>query len=207
MDTDDYAFLTRWRVRGTAQEVSDTLSDAEALSRWWPAVYLAVQEVEPGEPGGVGRVVDLHTRGGLPYTLRWSFRVTESREPYGFTLEAWGDFLGEGVWTFAEDGDYVDITYDWRISPRSRSCGASRAHCGPSSPPTIAGRWHAARRACGSSSSVVALLERRRRAAPHPAPPARRHSRSRQARSRWPCWDSLSCARDSALRQPAGDRS
>ena len=75
-----------------------------------------MHEVEPGGPGGVGRVIDLHTRGWLPYTLRWSFRVTESREPYGFTLEAWGDFVGEGVWTFAEDGDFVDITYDWRIS-------------------------------------------------------------------------------------------
>ena len=168
MDTDDYAFLTRWRVRGTAQEVSDTLSDAEALSRWWPAVYLAVQEVEPGEPGGVGRVVDLHTRGWLPYTLRWSFRVTESREPYGFTLEAWGDFLGEGVWTFAEDGDYVDITYDWRISAEKPLL---RRFSGPLRPVFAANhRWAMAR----GEESLRLELERRRapgEAAASGAPP------------------------------------
>ena len=116
MPTNDYAFLTHWRARATAQEVSDTLGDALSLPRWWPAVYLAVDEVEPGEPNGVGRVIALHTRGWLPYTLRWSFRVSASREPHGFTLEAWGDFVGEGVWTFAQDSEFVDITYDWRIS-------------------------------------------------------------------------------------------
>jgi hypothetical protein len=51
----------------------------------------------------------------LPYTLRWSFRVIESRYPYGFSLEAWGDFEGSGSWTFAQDGEWVDIRYDWKI--------------------------------------------------------------------------------------------
>ena len=158
MDTNDYTFLTRWRVRGTAQEVSDTLSDAEALSRWWPAVYLAVHEVEPGGPGGVGRVIDLHTRGWLPYTLRWSFRVTESREPYGFTLEAWGDFVGEGVWTFADDGDFVDITYDWRISAEKPLL---RRFSGPLRPVLAANpRWAMAR----GEESLRLELERRRAA-------------------------------------------
>jgi hypothetical protein len=60
-------------------------------------------------------VIDLYTKGWLPYTLRWQFRVTESRYPYGFTLEAWGDFNGRGIWTFEQDGEYVNITYDWKI--------------------------------------------------------------------------------------------
>jgi hypothetical protein len=87
-----------------------------ALARWWPAVYLAVEEVRPPDATGVGRRVRLHTRGWLPYTLRWEFEVVESRYPYGFALTATGDFNGRGVWTFAQDGPEVDITYDWRIS-------------------------------------------------------------------------------------------
>jgi hypothetical protein len=66
----------------------------------------------------VGKVVALYTKGWLPYTLRWQFRVTESRHPYGFTLEAWGDFVGRGIWTFEPDGSrlgHVLITYDWKI--------------------------------------------------------------------------------------------
>ena len=111
----DYHFITRWRVAGTVEEVSGVLEDAEALVRWWPSVYLDVEVLEPGGVGGVGKVVELHTRGRLPYTLRWHFRVTESRKPYGWTLEAWGDFVGRGIWTFAQQGDEVEVVYDWKI--------------------------------------------------------------------------------------------
>lgn len=111
----DYHFITHWRVEATVEEVSDVLDDACDLVRWWPSVYLAVEEVEPGGPGGVGKVVRLHTRGRLPYTLTWHFRVVESRKPHGWTLEAWGDFVGRGTWTFTQDGPFVDIEYDWRV--------------------------------------------------------------------------------------------
>lgn len=115
MASNDYHFITRWRVEGTVQEVSDVLEDAEALVRWWPSVYLSVEVVEPGGLGGVGKVVRLHTRGRLPYTLHWLFRVTGSRKPYGWSLEAWGDFAGRGVWIFEPDGRFVDVVYDWRV--------------------------------------------------------------------------------------------
>lgn len=52
---------------------------------------------------------------GLPYTLRWQFPVTESRYPLGFSLEAWGDFNGRGTWTLAQDDDFVNVTYDWKV--------------------------------------------------------------------------------------------
>src|SRR3954469_11227011 len=112
----EYQFVTRWRVEGTCGEVADVLGDPLALVRWWASVYLDVWEVRPGDARGVGRRVKLHTKGWLPYTLRWEFEVVESRYPHGFTLVANGDFQGRGEWTFAQDGPLVDITYDWRIS-------------------------------------------------------------------------------------------
>jgi hypothetical protein len=111
-----YEFLSRWRVEGTCGEVADVLGDPLALSRWWPSVYLRVEELRPAGSSGVGRRVRLHTKGWLPYTLRWEFEVVESRYPYGFTLIATGDFDGRGVWTFEQHGALVDATYDWRIS-------------------------------------------------------------------------------------------
>lgn len=111
----DYHFITEWRVEGTTGEVADVLGDPVALSRWWPAVYLSVEEIEPPNASGLGRRVWLLTKGWLPYTLEWDFVVTESRYPFGFTIEAFGDFVGQGVWTFAQDGPIVRITYDWRI--------------------------------------------------------------------------------------------
>jgi hypothetical protein len=116
MTSNEYHFITHWHVKGTVKEVADVLSQATDLVRWWPSVYLDVQEVEPGDENGIGKVVRLYTKGWLPYTLRWSFRVTESSYPYGFTLEAWGDFIGRGIWTLEQQGEWVNVIYDWKIS-------------------------------------------------------------------------------------------
>ncbi len=115
MATNNYHFITHWRVQGTVKEVEEVIGNAADLVRWWPSVYLDVQILEPGDERGLGRVVSLYTKGWLPYTLRWSFRVTEVRNT-GFTLVAWGDFEGRGIWTFEQDGAWVNITYDWKIA-------------------------------------------------------------------------------------------
>lgn len=111
----EYHFITHWRVEGTCEEVSDVLDDATDLVRWWSSIYLRVDLLEPGDDQGIGKVYDLHTKGWLPYTLRWQFRVTESRRPHGWSLDAWGDFVGRGVWTFEQEGPFVNLTYDWHI--------------------------------------------------------------------------------------------
>ena len=103
----EYHFITHWRVRGTVAEILEILGDAEDLKRWWPSVYLDVKKRDDG-------VVELFTKGWLPYTLRWAFRVTEERAD-GFALDAIGDFVGHGDWHLEQDGDYTKITYDWRI--------------------------------------------------------------------------------------------
>jgi hypothetical protein len=116
MSANAYEFVSSWRVEGTCGEVADVLGDPLALARWWPSVYLDVLELRPPDAHGVGRRVRLHSKGWLPYTLRWEFEVVESHYPYGFTLVASGDFAGRGVWTFEQDGAFVDAIYDWRIS-------------------------------------------------------------------------------------------
>jgi hypothetical protein len=116
MATNGYQFITHWRVRASLKEINEILGDAAGLSRWWPSVYLRVTELERGDPqSGVGRVIDLHTKGWLPYTLRWQLKITHSAFPDGFTLTAQGDFTGRGEWLFRQDGDWVEITYHWRV--------------------------------------------------------------------------------------------
>ncbi len=114
MATNEYHFITHWRVKAQQDEVVAIISDAESLPRWWPSVYLEVRVLTPGDDNGIGKRVDLYTKGWLPYTLRWQFVVTEV-SPNGFTLVAEGDFVGRGIWTFAQSGDWVDISYDWKI--------------------------------------------------------------------------------------------
>ncbi len=112
----EYHFISKWRVESTCEEVSEVIGNGPDLVRWWPSVYLEVKELEPGGEGGIGKVIDLYTKGWLPYTLRWSFKTTASRWPKGFTLEASGDFDGRGIWTFEQDGSFVNIIYDWKIA-------------------------------------------------------------------------------------------
>ncbi len=114
--SNEYHFITRWRLRATAEEVADILRDPRDLTRWWPSVYLDVQVIDDGDDAqGVGRVVDLWTKGWLPYTLRWRFTTLRNDGASGISLRADGDFVGGGTWTFIPDGDDVKAFYDWRI--------------------------------------------------------------------------------------------
>ena len=122
MGANDYHFITTWRIAATPEEITEVLGDAGALARWWPSVYLEVRVLEPGDEQGLGKVVDLWTKGFLPYTLRWRFTVTESRSPTGFRLDASGDFIGRGIWTLVAErpagdpaGPLTLVTYDWLI--------------------------------------------------------------------------------------------
>ncbi|MCB0064129.1 MAG: SRPBCC family protein [Caldilineaceae bacterium] len=114
MASNEYHFTTHWRVQATIAEVAKILGDPLDLPRWWPAVYLDVQQLPPvgdrPEP-----VYDMYTKGRLPYTLRWQFRSLPSHPPHTLALEAWGDFVGQGIWTLTQDGEWADIVYDWRI--------------------------------------------------------------------------------------------
>lgn len=110
-----YEFVTRWELEATADEVFDILEDAPALPRWWPSVYLEVTEVDRGGPDGVGRVTSFFTKGWLPYTLRWSARLTGARRPELIELDAFGDLEGRGVWTIEANGPLSVVTYRWTV--------------------------------------------------------------------------------------------
>src|SRR4051812_11929433 len=115
MPTNEYHFITRWRILGTIEEIALILANAPDLVRWWPSVYLEVRELAPGDARGLGKKVDLYTKGWLPYTLRWQFCVSAIASD-GFTIQAEGDFVGRGIWTFAQEGEWAIITYDWKIA-------------------------------------------------------------------------------------------
>jgi|SRR5215813_7615742 len=115
MASTNYHFIDKWRVEATVNEIADILEDALSLPRWWPSVYFEVKELEPGAEGGIGKLISLRAGGWLPYTLRIKFRTVSSRYPNGFTMEAFGDLEGTGIWIFEQDDRYVNITYDWTI--------------------------------------------------------------------------------------------
>lgn len=114
-DRNLYHFVTRWRLPGTCEEISDVLEDTEQIPRWWPSVYREVHIVRAGGLHSLGKVVDVVTKGALPYSLRWQYEVVEQRYPNGWRLIARGDLEGEGRWEIEQTGPSVDVTYNWRV--------------------------------------------------------------------------------------------
>lgn len=115
MGDNDYHFVDRWRVEGDVKEVAGIVEDALSLPRWWGSVYFEVKELEKGGEHGVGKLISLRAGGWLPYTLCIKFRTVESRYPHGFSMDATGDLEGKGIWSFKQDGPFVDVVYDWTI--------------------------------------------------------------------------------------------
>lgn len=118
MGSNDYDFFTVWRVPGTVDEVMAVLTDAASLPFWWPSVYLSVVPApSDGDPGkDDSRSYHLHTKGWLPYTLRWTMTPQGSVTREGFALSAAGDLTGTGQWSFSQDGPETVVTYRWQVS-------------------------------------------------------------------------------------------
>lgn len=112
----EYHFVTDWLVEGSIEEIMGVLADTPSLVRWWPSVYLEVTELDPGSPKtGVGRRLELLMKGWLSYTVRWQLLVTDGDPQPGFSLDASGELVGQGVWTFRREGSRTAITYDWWV--------------------------------------------------------------------------------------------
>jgi hypothetical protein len=111
-----YHLVSHWRIQGRPAEIYQVLEDTADLARWWPAVYLSVKQVEPGDTNGIGATFDLQTRGWLPYTLRWQLRIVEKKRPRRIVLEAKGDLTGRGIWTITAEDPLVDVAFDWQVA-------------------------------------------------------------------------------------------
>jgi hypothetical protein len=116
MAAQEYNFSTRWRFENAElNEAADILEDTASLPRWWPDLFKVVTILKPGSGHALGQVAHCECRARLPYTLRFTYTVTEQRYPYGSTLESAGDLVGVGVWTLAARAGGVDVQYDWRV--------------------------------------------------------------------------------------------
>ena len=183
MGSVDYEFQTVWRVAGSPEEVAAILGDATTLPRWWPSVYLAVEpapEIPEGSLApGIPRPAVLHTKGWLPYTLRWTMTVTEPVTNRGFAVTAAGDLNGTGRWTFEQDGPETVITYDWRVSTAKPLLRRLSWLLKPAFAANH--RWAMA---CGEESLALELRRRRHpgdtRSVPQPPPPTFRRQGHRK---------------------------
>jgi hypothetical protein len=110
-----YEIVSEWRVPGPIDRVYDVLSDTEAAPGWWPQAYHRVKEIAPGDEEGRGRLLEITTKGALPYELTWRLEVLEAERPRLIRLKASGELIGFGEWQIAEAGKDVALVYTWRV--------------------------------------------------------------------------------------------
>lgn len=115
MPANRYEFVTRWRIPATPEQVYRVIEAVQEYPQWWPAVWLNVEELNPGDANRVGSVHRLTSKGWLPYTLNWTSTTVEKMFAERIRLEASGDFRGHGVWTFRPDGEFTAVEYLWVI--------------------------------------------------------------------------------------------
>lgn len=108
----EFHFTTSWQITGsTKEEVSALLNKPETLPLWWPAVYLSIAKKNDEK----GSFYSMHTKGWLPYTIKWSLREVEKDLPHQIELAAFGDLEGRGIWTFNQKDNHVEVVYDWKV--------------------------------------------------------------------------------------------
>jgi hypothetical protein len=174
MSANDYHLVSNWRVLGTLEEVFDVIADASTLSKWWPAAFTEILVIEQGDENGNGSIVRMRTQGYLPYVLNWHLRVTDVVKPTKISFKVWGDFEGEGSWSFTESDAWCDVTFDWQITVKK---GIVRYFSFLGRPIFISNhRWAMSR---GEESLRLELAKRHatsevaRASIPEPPPPAK----------------------------------
>lgn len=115
MSDRNFSLISNWSVRGRIEDVAEILADPERFPDWWGEVYLSIEITAPGDENGIGRTVDVHSRGWLPYTLRWTGRLVETDPPHRSVIDATGDLNGQGIWTLRQNGEMAEINYDWTV--------------------------------------------------------------------------------------------
>ena len=83
-----YPFITRWRVESPVEEVSTVLRNAPDLTRWWPSVYLDVQELAPRRATTPEERAHIPAASQPTFTRRLRHSVMAAREQSGQLLSA-----------------------------------------------------------------------------------------------------------------------
>src|SRR5262245_2835221 len=109
----DYQFVTIWKVDAPIQTVFDAILHSERWPSWWRAIT-EVQEVQPGQPDGIGNERRYTWRTSLPYGLTFNVRVVRIDAPRLLEGNATGELMGTGLWRLRQEGDVMFLRYDSR---------------------------------------------------------------------------------------------
>lgn len=109
-----FKFHSKWEVRAPLPAVWDAIQNSADWPRWWRGV-VRVEDVQPGDEHGVGKVQNYEWESRLPYRLRFSMRVCAVDYQSRIEGIASGQVEGLGVWHFRMHGDNTIVRYEWDV--------------------------------------------------------------------------------------------
>jgi uncharacterized protein YndB with AHSA1/START domain len=68
MSTNQYSFVTVWKIKAPIKAVWDIICDTENLPTWWKAV-VDIKVINRGDENGINFLVEQTWKGVLPYRL------------------------------------------------------------------------------------------------------------------------------------------
>lgn len=110
----EYRFLTIWLLDAPIEKVWEAIVDYEQLPIWWKAVA-RVEEIQPGDAGGVGSVWNMVWRTPLSYRLAFESCITRVEAPHQLELTAVGEVEGVGRWELSPTEEGTLVRYYWMV--------------------------------------------------------------------------------------------
>jgi hypothetical protein len=86
---------------------------------WWRGV-LSVDELQAGDPTGLGSYYRMVMRSALPYRLCFNVRTTRLVRPTIIEAASDGELAGLGRWTLTPHSAGTAVRYDWNVETTKR---------------------------------------------------------------------------------------
>lgn len=111
-----YRALSEWQIEAPVERVWDVLLLAREWPAWWRG-FRSVDQLEPGEESGVGKVLRQRWRSLLPYTLTLDLEITAVDGHRFLEGRTSGDMQGLCRWTFEPQGGRTVVRFLLDVEP------------------------------------------------------------------------------------------
>ena len=74
-----------------------------------------VEQLEPGDENGVGRVIRFTWKSRLRYRLIFEARTTKVEKHHTIEGRAIGELEGSGRWKLSQKGSVTEVRYTWDV--------------------------------------------------------------------------------------------
>jgi hypothetical protein len=114
MAATQFSLTTHWAFDAPLERVWALIERTQDWPDWWPAVR-SVTALSEGDARGIGAVRRLVWKTALPYSIAFDVEVTHIEHLCLIEGRARGELDGVGTWTFASEGKWTHVRYEWRV--------------------------------------------------------------------------------------------